>query len=237
MSGFFTFVFLASFITLIVGLIRPKLFKFAGPNHPRAVLGILFGSLTFVSMVIASATMPPDATTKSVAKNPPVTIPTKAQPAAATPPTISADQRTQLAKGLTDSISFYQGLLSQGQQILGTTPYSSAYDGLAALNDPNSMASKWSTFSQTATSTDYFHSHAQPAYNDAVNAYGSSQYPTSLDDWLNDMNQAESDFHAWVQQATSWTDSEITSDKLATYANTFQQDLTKAQGDVTTFTK
>jgi hypothetical protein len=236
MSDFFTFIFLISFIALIVGLIRPKLFKFAGSKHPRTVLGILFGSLTFVSMVIAAATMPPDPTTKiTAAAKSSTTTPTQNKPTSTH--VVSATDRAQLAKGLTDSTNFYQGLISQGQQILGTTPYPDAEAGLAALDDPNSMASKWSAFNQSAMSTDYFHDHATPAYNAAVDAYGSSSYPASLDDWHNDMNQAESDFHEWVQKATSWTDSEITSDQLAVYANTFQQDLVKARSDIASFNK
>jgi hypothetical protein len=47
------------------------------------------------------------------------------------------------------------------------------------------------------------------------------------------MQQTDSDFHAWTQQATKWLDSEITTSQLNTSAQTFQKDLSTARSDIT----
>ncbi|MGH7239143.1 MAG: hypothetical protein ACREHG_03645, partial [Candidatus Saccharimonadales bacterium] len=101
-----------------------------------------------------------------------------------------------------------------------------------ALNDPTSAASTWSIYNQSMQKTDYFTAHVVSAYNNASNIYPDGVQPSALSDWENDMSQTDSDLHQWTQQATSWQISEITTNQLTGYANTFNQDLAAARSDI-----
>ena len=214
-----------SFIALVVGLIKPKLFhKLTNNSHPRKKIGLVFGLGILVALIILAINAPADTTTANTAKksNTSHTSATNAsQPLT----------KAQAIAGLTSATDFYANLLQQGQQALGTQQYANGEAAITALNDPNSAASKWSTFNKTATSSDYFTAHVTQPYNVASDVFGSNA-PVSLADWQNDMNQVDADLHTWVQHATSWQDSEITSSQLVTYTTKVQQDVAKARADI-----
>ena len=160
--------------------------------------------------------------------------PTKVSPVSNNQPsqTATAAENAQAAGILTAATDFYANLYQQGLTALGTQQYSDASVGLDALNDPTSAASTWSTFNQNMQKTDYYTQHVLSAYNNASNIYPDGAQPSSLSDWNNDMNQADSDLHQWTQQATSWQISGITTDQLNGYANTFNKDLAQARADI-----
>jgi hypothetical protein len=143
-----------------------------------------------------------------------------------------ATLNSHAAKDLSAGSAFYAQLLQQGQAALGTTQYPNAQAALAEENNPSSAAAKWSKFNSMATSTDYSVPHITQPYNQASNLYASNA-PDALSSWMNDMQQTDSDFHAWTQQATKWLDSEITTSQLNTSAQTFQKDLSTARSDIT----
>ena len=64
----------------------------------------------------------------------------------ATPGKVTAETLTKAAEILATNTEHYAQLLKEGKAILGTQAYPSAYAGLAALDDPNSRASKFSKF-------------------------------------------------------------------------------------------
>ncbi len=55
---------------------------------------------------------------------------------------ITAETLAKAAEILSERTEHYAGLFEQGREILGTKPYANAYEGLAALDDPNSRAAK-----------------------------------------------------------------------------------------------
>ncbi len=215
---------------LIAGLVKPKLFhKLTNNSHPRKKIGLVFGLGILAALIILAVNAPADTTASNTIKKSNTShtsVTSSLQPLT----------KAQAIAGLTGATDFYANLLQQGQQALGTQQYASGEAALTALNDSSSAASKWSTFNKTATSSDYFTTHVTQPYNAASDAFGDNA-PAALGDWQNDMNQADANFHTWVQHATSWQDGEISSSQLATYTTQAQQAIAKARTDITALQK
>lgn len=140
---------------------------------------------------------------------------------------------------LTTSTDYYSQLLATGKQALGTIQYPNATAGLSALNDPNSAASKFSSFrTETCIKND-------PSVN-AMNTYRSvsDQYtvakvqsPDALDNWNYDTNTVVSDICAWASVAADWQISKVSSAQLKVVEQKVSDDLVKARLDMQTVAK
>jgi hypothetical protein len=114
-------------------------------------------------------------------------------------------------------------MLSQGQQIIGPVPYPNANAGLAAFNDPNSAASRFSAYRK----------HPDPesdesylaAFQRADHFFTAANEPQAIGTWRDDMGQAQSDLYRWVSDAVSWQINEISTSKLQADAAAVTADL------------
>ncbi len=127
---------------------------------------------------------------------------------------------------LTSATNFYANLFQQAQTALGTYQYP---DAASAMSDGT-----WMQFSAKVSSTDNSQAEVIQPYNKASNQYTDNNQivPDAIGNWQYDMQTVDSDYQTWVQQGTSWLDSEITTAQLNTYTQTFQNDLTSARNDV-----
>ncbi|GAC1634101.1 MAG: hypothetical protein NVS4B7_20930 [Ktedonobacteraceae bacterium] len=167
-------------------------------------------------------------------------------PSSSTKPTTAPIQPTavkQIAKSdvkqvgaiLNASIMHYQQLLVQGKSVLGTYQYASSADGIAAFNDPNSYASRFSTWRKS--------SHAEQdlsfidAFKKADAYYNADNEPNEINNWQSDMSNVQSDLAQWVQDAVAWQIQTVSTDTLNADEQTINKDIAAAQNDVTAIQK
>jgi hypothetical protein len=144
-------------------------------------------------------------------------------------PRLTASEKTHVRSILLASVNHYSHLLSQGQQIIGPAPYPNANAGLAAFNDPNSAASRFSAYRK----------HPNPesdesylaAFQRADHFFTAANEPQAIGTWRDDMGQAQSDVAQWVNAAVSWQISQISTANLQADAATVTRDLAKARAD------
>lgn len=160
---------------------------------------------------------------------------TKASPKASPSTSPKTVDVNAVKASLNKEESYAQALYNQGLAVLGTYQYPDAQSGINALNDPNSPASKWSTYNQAFDSADATAStNAQKANNDAQNAYFNAgiDHPSVLDDIDNLDTQTMSDISSWKEDATSWQVSGISTSQLNSDEQKVQQDFAQAQADI-----
>lgn len=161
------------------------------------------------------------------------------QPAPVASTSVPVLDAQKVLAALTASTDYYSQLLATGKQLLGATQYPNATAGLAALNDPNSSASKFGSFrTETCIKND-------PSV-DAMNTYRSvsdlytaakAQSPDALDNWNYDTNTAASDICAWASTAADWQISKVSSTQLKVAEQKVTTDLAQVHKDLTQITQ
>ena len=146
------------------------------------------------------------------------------------PAKLSAAQKAAVQKILGDSVAHYSGLLTAGEQALGTTQYVDAGAGLAAFNDPNSAASRFSNWRTGSKPEQDISSDA--AFSQAVQNYSAENQPDAISSWQADMIGAEADLNAWIRIAVEWQISGATSAQLAAADQKVRADLQTALQDL-----
>lgn len=144
-------------------------------------------------------------------------------------PVLTAADKAHVRQILTSSVDHYANLLSLGEQALGSTEYANANAGLAAFNDPNSAASRFSAYQK----------HVNPAndlsflqaFKKADSYFTAANEPAAISQWRNDMSDAQGDLGAWVQDAVSWQIKEISTGKLQADLAKVEKDLAQARAD------
>lgn len=147
----------------------------------------------------------------------------------------SASNGSSARRVLSANVDHYEQLLSEGEQILGATPYPDAQAGLAAMSDPGSPASRFRDYRQ----------HPNPeqdlSYNEAFTkadaSYTASDEPAALGAWREHMTEAQSELVAWIQDAASWQISEIPTTKLHADAAKVRHDLAAARKNIERITE
>lgn len=177
--------------------------------------------------VVVTRTSTPTATARSTAR------PTASAPAA-TPSSekLSASQKQQVLSDLNSGLSYYVNTWHQGQQILGTTQYTDASAGLAAMSDPNSAASRFSAWRQS-TKIEQDVSTYIDAYNKSDAFYNAGNEPQALSDYLNDMGTLQADISQWVTDAVGWQIQTTDNATMAQDVQTINTDIAQVQSDIT----
>jgi hypothetical protein len=145
-------------------------------------------------------------------------------------PHLTASQKAQVRSILLASVNHYAQLLSEGQQILGSTQYPNANAGLSAFADPSSAASRFSAYRK----------HPNPendlsylnAFKKADRFFTAANEPQAIGTWRDDMGQAQGDLYRWVTDAVSWQIKELSTSRLQADAATVTTDLAKARRSV-----
>jgi hypothetical protein len=175
----------------------------------------------------ATAGLTPTPTSNSALQATPTTQPTPTSEAK-----LTTAQKTQVRSILEAATNHYADLLTQGQTALGTTQYSDPYAGIAAFNDPNSAASRFSSWRKTSGAEQDVQTYMN-AFTAADAFYNAKNEPTdAITSWRDDISQVQADLIQWIQTAVGWQIIESTSADLQRCVSVFQTDLSKARADV-----
>lgn len=190
---------------------------------------------------VAAASSPTRAALPSpapAASSPAPPSPTPARSTPATAPSTAATHlapqsvRDKAAQILTAATTHYAQVFAQGQQIVGTTQYPDGDAGLAALQDPNSAASKFSAWRQSSKVEQDVNTYMD-AFSQADSGFDASDEPASISTWRDDVGNVQSDIAQWVQTAVSYQIATASQTDLDAAAAKVQTDLKTAQVDIT----
>lgn len=145
-------------------------------------------------------------------------------------PVLTAGDKAHVRQILTASVDHYTSLLSLGEQALGSTQYADAKAGLAALNDPNSAASRFSACRKKSNPEGDL--SFLNAFKKADNYYTAANEPKAISTWRDDMNDASVALNEWVNIAVGWQIREHTTLQLQAAEHKVTAALAKARLDV-----
>ncbi|HZT16886.1 MAG TPA: hypothetical protein VFA19_13150 [Gaiellaceae bacterium] len=145
-------------------------------------------------------------------------------------PVLTAADKAHVQQILTASVDHYANLLSLGEQALGSTQYANANTGLAAFNDPNSAASRFSAYRKKSNpegDLSFLNS-----FKKADNYYSAANEPKAISTWRDDMNDASVALNEWVNLAVGWQIREHTTLQLQAAEHKVTDALAKARLDI-----
>jgi hypothetical protein len=145
-------------------------------------------------------------------------------------PIVTAADKGHVQQILTASVDHYANLLSLGEQALGSTQYADANAGLAAFNDPNSAASRFSAYRKKSNPEGDL--SFLNAFKKADNYYTAANEPKAISTWRDDMNDASVALNEWVNLAVGWQIREHTTLQLQAAEHKVTAALAKARLDV-----
>jgi hypothetical protein len=145
-------------------------------------------------------------------------------------PAVSADAKVKARAALTAATEHYAAFLVQGQAAVGTTPYADSTAGLAAMNDSNSSASRFTAWRQSSNAEGDVSTYLN-AFHKAQSDFG-GQEPRVVDTWQSDMDEVQIAIVLWVKTAVSWQISEKTKADLSAAATRVTTGIQKARADI-----
>jgi len=149
--------------------------------------------------------------------------------ATAAPVVISRAQAAQVVAMLNGSIQHFRGLFAAGEQALGSVRYPDAQAGLAAMDDPNSAASRFSEWRQrSGVDRDATY---EGVVSRAASLYAGGETDPALDTWAADMSRVMTNLHDWVETAVGWQIHERTDKDLEDAVLGFNGAISVAQVD------
>jgi len=146
-------------------------------------------------------------------------------------PALTATEKAKVSAILTANVNHYTAVLTLGERILGATQYATAQQGNQAFNDPNSAASRFSTFRKTydpSGDESYF-----AAFKKANSYYTAANEPSAITTWENDMTTATGALAEWVPIAVGWQIRQYSTVQLHGAEQRIQADLATARKDIT----
>lgn len=198
------------------------------------VVGAASNSITTVPSapsVSAQSTSPPQETSplpdSSPSREPspsPPPSPSSAEPK------MTAQQKADLSKVLTDELNHFNAQFAAGKAALGTEKYPNATAGLDAFNDPNSGASRFSAWRQSSKT------EQDATFIDTTKTveamYTTNHRPDTVDAWRDDLPNMSGAIATWVMDAVSWQISEISDAQLSADEAKFHVAATTVQNDI-----
>jgi hypothetical protein len=145
-------------------------------------------------------------------------------------PVLTAADKAHVQQILTVSVDHYANLLSLGEQALGSTQYADANAGLAAFNDPNSAASRFSAYRKKSNPEGDL--SFLNAFKKADNYYTAANEPKAISTWRDDMNDVSVALNEWVNLAVGWQIREHTTLRLQAAEHKVTAALAKARLDI-----
>lgn len=149
-------------------------------------------------------------------------------------PVITASDKAKISAILITSVDHYQHLLTLGEQILGTTQYATAMAGDNAFNDPNSAASRFSSYRKNPNPENDL--SFLTAFKKADNFYTAANEPAAISTWRDDMDTVSADLNEWINVAVSWQIREKTTAQLDAGEAKVERALARARADVSAVT-
>jgi hypothetical protein len=160
-------------------------------------------------------------------------MPTTAGPVPSTVPThlAPASVRNHAAMILRTAVDHYARTFARGQAIVGTTQYPNATAGLAALENPNSAASRFAAW-RKSTGIERDVSTYMNAFHKADAGFNASDEPASISQWMQDTGTLQADISHWIYVVVSYQISEASQADLDAAAATVRADVKTARHDV-----
>lgn len=233
MFALFSVLFLLFLIIFIIGVIKPAIINnFLKKDYSRKHLSIRLGLITFILFVIAVILTPSTTELSSNTNNKkPTQVPVAKATSTPEPSvTLTPEQKAQVVAIITKNTDHFKQLWQDGKNALGTTQYANANEGLVALNDPTSNASKFSEYKQKENPAN--DNSMNDALQQADKYYPSNASDDKLNTWRIDMIQLSSDMGVWVDKATSWQISEIPTSELNSAEQTVNDDFVTVEKDI-----
>ena len=145
-------------------------------------------------------------------------------------PIVTAAEKAKIRDVLSASVDRYARLLTLGEQALGSTQYATATAGLAAFNDPNSAASRFSDYRKKSNPESDL--SFLSAFKKADSYYTAANEPTAISTWRDDMDSASAALSEWVTVAVGWQIREHTTAQLQAAERRVNAALAKARTDI-----
>jgi hypothetical protein len=138
---------------------------------------------------------------------------------------------SKTAKAMKEYTDYIESLMAKGKRLLGTKQYHGGFDGINALDDPNSSAAKFSTFYK-----DMVTECASNRPYKSTDFFADYEEPEALNDWYDDIDTACTDVSLWAQTAHSWQVRGKTDAEVAQAEHKFREDLANARKDIAAMT-
>lgn len=227
---------------------RPAKPKPAKLTHQEKMIALGAGSFFvffLIILIIAISTLPK--TTNLASTNTSSKTPTQPQTTQQTPPTqpsqpktlnpqpqkLTADQKQQVSTDLNNGLAHYVDTWHQGEQILGTTQYADANAGLAAIDDPNTAAAKFSVWRQYTKIEQDVTTYLN-AFKSADAFYNATNEPDAISNYRDDLGTLQADISKWVSDAVGWQIQTTNNATMAKDVQTINNDISQVKSDITT---
>jgi hypothetical protein len=194
------------------------------PRSKQAlVIATPFIFLILLSIAFHSGTNTPTAATSS----------TPAQPAKPSSQSqkLTADRKQQVSADLNNGLTHYVDTWHQGEQILGTTQYADANAGLAAMDDPNSAAAKFSAWRQSSNIETDVTAYLN-AFKSADAFYNADNEPQAIASYRDDLGTLQADISTWVTDAVGWQIQTTSNATMTKDVQTINNDISQVKSDI-----
>ena len=147
------------------------------------------------------------------------------------PQKLTAEQKQQVSTDLNNGLAHYVDTWHQGEQVLGTTQYADSNAGLAAMDDPNSAAAKFSAWRQSSNIerdvTTYLN-----AFKSADHFYTAANEPQAISSYQDDMGTLQADISTWVTDAVGWQIQTTSNATMTKDVQTINNDINQVKSDI-----
>ncbi len=236
MSTFFSLLFVASVIGLILSFAKPELFKLIPRSRDFLIAAMIvtFLGYAFTRPLSSSVIEPPTQSVAQTVVESPATTTSAANQTASAPNSCAQAIFTSFPK----VTAAYAKAYKDGKDALGTSQYPNGSAGLQALTVPGSAASLFSGWHKAwAAYEPSFYDSIVKAYTAASDCYSSINQtePDTLATWRDDMAQLDSDLNIWGSDATQWQISATPTAQLMKDESNVDSDFSLVQKDLDSF--
>jgi len=187
------------------------------------VLGVIVYALTPRPNNSGHASAPPAATAS----------PSNARPSPSVASTYLAPLSVRNHAGaiLTAAVNYYASTFARGQAMVGNTQYPNASVGLAAMENPDSAASRFAEW-RKSTGIEENVSTYESAFSRADAGFNASDEPASISQWMQDAGNLQGDISQWINVVVSYQISTASQANLDAAAATVRTDIKDARHDI-----
>jgi len=151
-------------------------------------------------------------------------------PTVASNDTMAPEDKMKIVSLLQQNLNHFKQIWQDGNTALGTTQYPNAEAGLEALNDPSTDASKFSEFKQKENPA------LDNSYVDTIKQVNplitTSNTTDKVSTWSDGQSKLTADMSQWVNDATGWQISSVSTTTLNADANVVNHDFVILQNDI-----
>src|SRR5258708_20496535 len=159
--------------------------------------------------------------------------PTQPAKPSAKPQKLTVEQKQQVSTDLNNGLAHYVDTWHQGEQVLGTTQYADSNAGLAAMDDPNSAAAKFSAWRQSSNIERDVTTY-QNAFKSADNFYTAANELQATSSYTDDIRTLQPDISTWVTDAVGWQIQTTSNATITKDVQPINNNINQVKSDITT---